>query len=294
MSGFARLLVKNTLNPPKDPKSSFAGKTIIVTGANTGLGYEAALKFVQKDAKQVILGVRSLEKGNAAKTSIESSTNQRGAVEAWELDMSSYSSIKRFADRASRLERLDIAVLNAGVYSTTYTQSQYGWETDLQVNTLSTALLSLLLLRKLKDSKTADHTPVLEIVASGRYIAVELSAEEERAENLLELFNQAEKFKAQSQYGASKLFVMYVVREIAKLAGPPEDPSVIVTSCCPGACKSDLAREYMKSWLLGLLIRLVMVLFLRTTEQGARSLVSGTVQGNKVHGQFWKDDKVQE
>ena len=68
-------------SPPSDPKITFKGKNIIVTGSNTGLGFEAALKFVAHDASLVILAVRDLKKGDHAKSLIEERTGKKDRVE---------------------------------------------------------------------------------------------------------------------------------------------------------------------------------------------------------------------
>ncbi|KAK3943683.1 hypothetical protein QBC46DRAFT_28136 [Diplogelasinospora grovesii] len=57
-------------HPPADPTVSFAGKTVLVTGANTGLGFEAAVKYAALGASKLILGVRSADKGEAARQRI--------------------------------------------------------------------------------------------------------------------------------------------------------------------------------------------------------------------------------
>ncbi|KAK4234271.1 hypothetical protein C8A03DRAFT_37961 [Achaetomium macrosporum] len=57
-------------HPPADPTVSFAGKTVLVTGTNTGLGFEAAVKYAALGASRLILGVRSADKGEAAKQHI--------------------------------------------------------------------------------------------------------------------------------------------------------------------------------------------------------------------------------
>ena len=162
-------------SPPADPKTSFKGKIVIATGSNTGLGFEATVKFVAHDAFLVILAVRDLKKGDQTKSLIEERTSKKDRVEVWRLDMNSYGSIQGFAKRASTLDHLDIAVLNAGVFMATYEESKYGWEQTVQINALSTALLGLLLLPKLKASKTKNNFPVLEIVASGNYQRIVIS-----------------------------------------------------------------------------------------------------------------------
>src|SRR6185436_1594402 len=86
---------------PPVPTHKFTGQTIIVTGSNTGMGLEAARHFVHLDAAKVILGGRTLSKGEAAKTSIEQTTGKKGVVEVWELDMARYASVQAFAVRCN-------------------------------------------------------------------------------------------------------------------------------------------------------------------------------------------------
>jgi NAD(P)-dependent dehydrogenase (short-subunit alcohol dehydrogenase family) len=98
------------------PSGSYAGKTVIVTGSNVGLGLEAARHFARLGASKVILAVRSTSKGEEAQRDIEKSTGVKNVFEVWQLDMSSYQSVLDFAARAEKeLERLDIVVLNAGI-----------------------------------------------------------------------------------------------------------------------------------------------------------------------------------
>jgi len=150
-------MFKGKLFPPAQVTTSFADQTVLVTGSNTGVGYQAALKYVQLGASTVILGVRSLGKGQQAASAIEATTDRKGVVRVWELDMSRFTSVDEFARRVDReLPRLDIAVLNAGVLDQGYKVSPDGWETMLQVNLLSTMLLALLLTPKLKASRKRD------------------------------------------------------------------------------------------------------------------------------------------
>ncbi|TKA71436.1 hypothetical protein B0A49_04421 [Cryomyces minteri] len=290
MAGLFRLLTQKWY-PPADPTSSFAGRTVIITGSNTGLGFEAAVKFASLGASTLILGVRSLAKGAAAKRAIEArmSASTRCDIRVWHLDLLSYPSIRAFAARAAELERLDVAVLNAGVFMPAFETSAYGWERTLQVNVLSTTLLALLLLPVLRASKTADYTPTLEIVGSGTHYRVALTADEQRAEHLLDAFNTPEGYRPQRQYGTSKLLVMYALAGLAALG----EPDVFVTSVCPGMCKSELGRGY-DSWGMRVAKWVIFTFFARSTEQGARTLVSGTMLGAKGHGGFWQHDEVRE
>ena len=108
--------------------------------------------------------MRNVEKGEAARRDIEKTTGRVGVIQVWQLDMDSFQSVKSFANRVgSELERLDVALLNAGLFSKNFKLSPEGWEETLQVNTLATVLLALLLLPKLRASKTPSSTPHLGI-----------------------------------------------------------------------------------------------------------------------------------
>jgi retinol dehydrogenase 12 len=100
---------------PPYPESDLTGKSVIVTGANTGLGKEAARHFVRLNATKVILGCRNLDKGEAAKQDIESTTKRSGVVDVWQLDLQDYANVKAFAKRAQTLDRVDIVIENAGI-----------------------------------------------------------------------------------------------------------------------------------------------------------------------------------
>ena len=100
---------------PPYPEKQHSDQTVIVTGANVGLGLEAARHFTRLNAEKVILAVRSTEKGEMAKKSIEETTRRQGVVEVWPMDLSSYESVKQFAKRVESLKRLDALVENAGI-----------------------------------------------------------------------------------------------------------------------------------------------------------------------------------
>jgi NAD(P)-dependent dehydrogenase (short-subunit alcohol dehydrogenase family) len=148
-------------------EASCNGKTFIVTGANTGLGFEAAKHFVKCRSTRVILAVRSLERGGEAKTRIEADTGVTGVAEVWQLDLSSYSSIKAFTSRVDALDRLDATIENAGIGTSIFTLSEE-YETSITINVVGTFLLASLILPKLQSTavKTGAKTH-LAVVGSG-------------------------------------------------------------------------------------------------------------------------------
>jgi NAD(P)-dependent dehydrogenase (short-subunit alcohol dehydrogenase family) len=301
MSAFYKLLRSSRWNAPSDPQDSFAGKTVLVTGSNTGLGYEAAYKFAALGASHLILAVRDVQKGEVAKTRLEERLGPMSKtclLKVWPLDLSDYDSVKSFAQRVeSELEQLDVAVLNAGVFNIQFGQSKYQWENDLQVNTLSTTLLALLLLPKLKETaRTTGRTPTLELVSSGTHYMSKLTPEQMSGDvDLLSEFNQSSKFSTNKQYGLSKLFLMYALEALSELAAAATDgtPVVFVTSTCPGMCTTEIARGF-DSLLYRIGKAIIGLLLFRTAEQGSRTLVSGALLGSRGHGVFWQNDIIRE
>lgn len=144
---------------PQYPTTAFTGQTVIVTGSNTGLGFEAARHFVRLGAARVILAVRSIEKGNAAREDIERSQpgpiKEGAVVEVWELDLSRYASVVAFGERCVReLDRLDVVVENAAKLTHTFSRAEGAGnrESTIAVNVVSTMLLALFLLPKLRET----------------------------------------------------------------------------------------------------------------------------------------------
>ena len=156
---------------PLYPTQSFANQTIIVTGSNIGLGFEAARHFYRLNCAKLILAVRTISKGETAKEDIMRSVKHRkdaDGIEIWPLDLSSTESALAFAERVKTdLPRLDAIVLNAGIHNQSWEVSE-GWEQTIQVNVINTLLLGLLALPKLRETKKTyvDSSPHLEIVSS--------------------------------------------------------------------------------------------------------------------------------
>jgi retinol dehydrogenase 12 len=139
---------------------------VIVTGANCGLGLEAARHFVRLNASKVILGCRSVQKGEIAKTEIEKTTCRQGVVEVWQVDLTSFASVREFCARAQALDRLDFIIENAGIATGKFEQYE-GFESTITVNVISTFLMALMLLPKLRESAVKFNImPRLTIVSS--------------------------------------------------------------------------------------------------------------------------------
>jgi NAD(P)-dependent dehydrogenase (short-subunit alcohol dehydrogenase family) len=284
-----RVFRNKWITPPKPVNADYSGRNIIITGGTSGIGEEAAYKFAALGAK-VIITARDLEKGEKTKAALEARLQRKGQIEVWELDMMSYGSVAGFAKRAKGLDHLDIVVLNAGVRRTKFYKSEYGWEEDMQVNTLSTTLLALLLLPKLRESKQiTGRTPILEFVNSGLHQNAVVPPKIRGESNILVRYNQQDQFKEGSQYKFSKVFLMYVTTFLADWISSED---VIITSVCPGWVNTNLGRDHFFPGVF-ILAYFFILLFMRTPSQGANMILSGTTQGEMVHNRFWQHDKIQ-
>lgn len=278
---------------PAYPTQSFAGQTVMVTGANVGLGFEAARHFVRLDAAKVILAVRNVPAGEEAKHSIETTTGRTGVCEVWELDLASYDSVKAFAARASsELARLDIVVENAGIVALKFTEAE-GHERTITVNVINTFLLALLLLPQLKQTARAFPQSESEpgahlcIVTSEVHAWTTLpEAQTENNNNTFSELSDRDKANMRTRYAASKLLEVFAVRELApRLA----DSGVILNMVNPGMCHSQLTRDDA-----GWTVWLVKKALARSTEVGARTLVAAAAAGPESHGMYMSDGEVAE
>lgn len=221
------------------PTQSLAGKTVIVTGSNTGLGKDAARHLTRMGAATVILAVRSIEKGEEAKRDIEQSTGvAKGVVQVWQLDLASYQSVRDFAARASKeLTRLDLLLENAGIVTRNFRKAE-GTELSITVNVISTFLLALLMLPKLKETAQRFNTrPNLTIVSSDVHTWTKIPERSAPEGQLFETLSDKNKAVMAERYPVSKLLEVFTVREFAE-RHPSATYPVTVNMLNPGLCHS--------------------------------------------------------
>ncbi len=131
-----------------DDMPDLSGKTIVVTGGNSGIGYEAALEFARKRA-DVILACRDLGKARTAAAQI-SASSPGAKVEVMELDLSSLASVRGFADAFHQgRPALHVLCNNAGVMAIPYRTTADGFEMQFGTNHLGHFALTGLLLDRL-------------------------------------------------------------------------------------------------------------------------------------------------
>lgn len=272
---------------PVYPTDSCSGKTVIVTGSNVGLGKEAARHYARLGVSTLILAVRSLDRGHAAKEDIEASSNcGKNVIQVWQIDMASYASVQKFAARVnSELDRVDIFIANAGVARLNYSMAEDN-ESTITVNVVSTFLLAELVMPKLKASATKFQSrPTFTITSSevhGHTKFPQQFAPDGQIFKTLNDKTQAEK-NFGDQYAISKLLEVLVVRAFAE--DHPASAFPVTVNCVnPGLCHSELARD-QPTWAFWL-IKLILA---RSTEVGSRTLVHAGAQGADSHGQYLSD-----
>ncbi|TGO26871.1 hypothetical protein BPAE_0051g00060 [Botrytis paeoniae] len=255
-----RLLYSQFIVKVPPPTTSFESKTIIITGGNTGLGFEAAKYYLKLKASRVILACRSLEKADKAKLELEQTFAISGdIVETWQ-----------FYEKARTLPRLDAVLLNAGIMTKEYRVAEDN-ESTITVNVISTFLIAFLLISKLKETaKIFGTTPHTTIVSSDLHFLSDFS--EWKSDDIFAPLNDKKPARMNDRYNVSKLMEILVVRHFASLYGP--NYPVVFNTVHPGWCQSNLSNEIATNFL-----KKLENFMRRKTEEGARSLVLATTFG---------------
>ena len=140
------------MNGRKCPsKARIDGKTVIITGGNTGIGKATAILLAERGGR-IILACRNVQKGNSAVQEIKGKTGNE-SVFCKSLDLASMASIRKFSEDILETEdKIDMLLLNAGVMIPPYQLTEDGFELQFGVNHLGHFLLTHLLLNRLKTS----------------------------------------------------------------------------------------------------------------------------------------------
>ncbi|KAK0179882.1 hypothetical protein PV327_005593 [Microctonus hyperodae] len=234
------------------------GKIALVTGANTGIGFETA-KSLAFHGCTVIMACRNIKKGEEA---IEKIKSQRGNVscDILQLDLSSLHSVRNAAEKLKQKYRiLHILILNAGVFGLPYSLTEDGYETTFQVNYLSHYYLTLLLEHPLRSCSNARVV----VVASESHRFSSFQTPEDI--HPMTLSPPEFKFWSMGAYNDSKLFNILFAQELAR-----QWPTVSVFSCHPGnMVSSDLSRY---SWMYRMLFAVVRP-FTKSLQQAASTSI---------------------
>ena len=204
------------------------GRVALVTGANSGIGLEAAKLLAERGA-HVVLACRTRSKAEAARTEIMAA-HPSGQVSLIDLDLSSLASVAAAAaEFTSQFDHLDLLINNAGVMATPYKQTVDGYELQFATNHLGHAAL------------TAHLLPALLTTEASRVVNVSSLAHRMGRINFDDLQSER-RYHAWRAYGQSKLsnllFTFELQRRLAKI-----DATTIATAAHPGFSETNLATS---------------------------------------------------
>jgi NAD(P)-dependent dehydrogenase (short-subunit alcohol dehydrogenase family) len=204
------------------------GRVVVITGANTGLGYETAAALAEQGA-HVVLAVRNLDKGKDAAARI-SVTSPRGEVALQELDLTSLESIRAAADQLrSDHDRVDLLINNAGVMWTPKSNTKDGFELQFGTNHLGHFAFTGLLLDRLLP------------VAGSRVVTVSSSGHRIRADIHFDDLQWERSYNRVGAYGQSKLANLLFTYELQRRLAPRG--TTIAVAAHPGGSRTELTRN---------------------------------------------------
>ncbi|MCJ8740059.1 hypothetical protein PDJAM_G00054610 [Pangasius djambal] len=245
-------------------KVQLHGKTVIITGSNTGIGRETAVDLARRGAR-VILACRNKVRAEAA-LAIVKRESQSNNVVFMQLDLASQKSVRSFAETFLKTEkRLDILINNAGVYMQGTTEDGLGLM--FGVNHIGHFLLTNLLLDRLKECEPSRVVTVSSVCHDfGNLDFNLLSAHKEfgKGNSLMDVLRI---------YSNSKLCNVLFTHELAKRL---QGTRVTCYSLHPGAINSELTRNVQPGFKK--VLKLIGALFFKDVESGAQTTLYCALQ----------------
>ncbi|XP_059473308.1 retinol dehydrogenase 12-like [Neocloeon triangulifer] len=230
-------------------------KTAVVTGANSGIGYETAKDFVKRGAK-VIMANRNVELSERAAEKLRQEVPNCN-VRVVQLNLASLHSVKKCAEELLRSEpKINLLINNAGVMMCPYMTTEDGYEMQFQTNHLGHFLFTTLLLPRIKES------------APARIINVSSTAHLFGKINFNDL--QSEKsYNPTKAYGQSKLCNILFTSELTEVL---KGTRVVAYAVHPGVVSTELGRHLRGSDQLRLLSKISKMIWTKKTPlEGAQT-----------------------
>ncbi len=250
-----------------------SGKVVIITGGNSGLGYESAKALSQNSAEVIITG-RTKEKGE---TAIQNILKQypKAKVKAMILDLMDIASVKKFAeDFKTKYDRLDILMNNAGIMMTPYKLNTDGYESQMTTNYLGHFLLTILLSDLLKSTPCSRVINVSSLAHS--YGNIDFS-------DLF--FKNRKNYTSVKAYGRSKLANLLFNLQLQKLL-EAKNFDTIAVAAHPGASHTNLGNHLVGKFLYRLLWPLAKMAT-QTPLKGAFSQLRAATDPEAKGGDFY-------
>jgi NAD(P)-dependent dehydrogenase (short-subunit alcohol dehydrogenase family) len=244
-----------------------SGKVAIVTGANTGLGYETTLALTAK-GMTVVMACRNAEKAEAARKQLLA--EQPGArLDVLSLDLSSLASVRQFADAfLARYDRLDRLINNAGIMIPPFSLTEDGLESQMAANYFGHFLLTGLLLGR------------LEATDGARVVSLSSIAHRNGRINLDDL-NSRQSYSRIEAYSQSKLACLMFAFELQRRLEAAGMQTISVAAH-PGVANTELSR-HLPAWLMKTLGPLLMQILSQPAKAGAEPTLYAAL-GEDIRG----------
>lgn len=258
--------------PSTSPLSPMDGRTVVITGANSGIGLESAAALASLGAR-IVMGCRNPATAADAVAEVKRRSGNE-AVESRSLDLADLDRVRRFADSLADLDRIDVLINNAGLMLDRRAESAQGHEMMFATNHLGPFLLTNLLTEQVV---AAPHGRIVNVASVAHRLAPGgLSWDD---------LDRRRKFHMWSVYGQSKLANILHADELARRLW---DRGVVVHSLHPGNVASgfgghgDLRGFYAALFRAG---RFVLI----TPQQGARTTVhlASSPEALRTTGEYW-------
>ncbi|QFG21498.1 oxidoreductase [Actinomadura sp. WMMB 499] len=222
---------------------SMAGRTVVVTGANSGVGRAAARVLAARDAR-VVLAVRDPAKGR------EAAATMTGQVEVRRLDLADLSSVREFA--ADLTEPVDVLINNAGVMIPPFSRTADGFELQFGTNHLGHFALTNLLLPRIR----------------GRVVTVSSVGHRAGSIDFDDLNWERRRYRAMPAYAQSKLANLLFTAELQRRLTEAGSP-VLATAAHPGTAATNLLRTDPRRRVRVLVERAVTRVISQSEDDGA-------------------------
>ncbi|MFB6113386.1 MAG: oxidoreductase [Halodesulfurarchaeum sp.] len=238
--------------------SDQSGRVMVVTGANSGIGYEAT-KALSSNGAEVVMACRSLERGRTARDEIREAVAD-GTISVMELDLADLDSVRSFAESfTEEYEDLHVLANNAGVMAVPRRETEDGFELQFGVNHLGHFALTGLLL------------PILRETEGMTRVVTQSSGVHERGEIDFQDVQHEESYEKWDAYAQSKLANLLFAYELDRRLRTA-DSSVMSVACHPGYADTNLQERGPKmegSTLRLWLMKIATTLFAQSAESGA-------------------------
>ncbi len=258
-----------------------SGKIIVITGANSGIGYQSTRELVRKGAEVIVASRDPVKADRAMHKIIDEIPGAK--LKFIELNLASLESVKAFARQFnSTYDRLDILLNNAGIMLVPYGKTVDGFERTIGTNHLGHFALTGLLLDKLSATPGAR---VVNVASNAHY------AGEMDFNNLL--FDNGQGYSPMKAYGRSKLANLLFTYELQRRF-LSRGMDVIALAAHPGIAATELANHLFFN-LISWLIQPIMKLVFQSSEMGAlpslRAAIDPEAQGGQYYGPNGKGER---